>query len=177
LGASSFAGWHGEGSAWNTNLTTYHLKEYVLTIRFDFSNLPCKILPQFEQYLDLLYRTNKKLNNSYETNMFLSGFTREDDETFFVLFDKLDEVTVQVSGIASAVYTDNTPIIWSLATNLFSERADLDFYIYKRCMPRKMFIAHWQCFLIKDMRNEKAVPMDGLPAVTFEAALNNIMLN
>jgi hypothetical protein len=44
-------------------------------------------------------------------------------------------------------------------------------------MPRKMFIAHWQCFLINDMRNEKAVPMDGLSAVTFEAALNNIMLN
>jgi hypothetical protein len=54
---------------------------------------------------------HKQLNNSYETNMFLSGFTGEDDESFFVLFDRLDEDTVQVSGIASAVYIDNTPII------------------------------------------------------------------
>lgn len=62
-------------------------------------------------------------------NIFLSGFTGENDESFIVLFDKLDENTVQVSGIAGAIYINNTPTIWALATNLFSEKADLGFYI------------------------------------------------
>lgn len=148
-----------------------------MSIRFDFSNLPCKIVPQFERYLYLLYSTNSDFNESDELNMFLSGFSGEGDESFVVLFSNLDKNTVQVVGIASAVYRDNTPSVWALATHFFSKNAELDFYLNKRGMPLKAFIAYWQDFVINDMRNEVVVPVNGLPAITFDDAFNNILSN